>query len=141
MSSLVIECFVVGPGGAFVTAERLAADPGMLGGRTIDIRANPNGGVTIDDDNEVIVIEDSLPDAAAFFLEDVLEAVHSGKSATYPFRTGEGEATVTVDGDQVTIRGYGNKSIETTVPILLDALAKAKQGFDELLKLGAPKTV
>lgn len=141
MSSLIIECFVVGPGGRFVTADRLAADPGILGGRTIEIAANPNGGVTIDDDNEIIVIEDSLSDVAAFFFEDVRASLPAGKGAAYSFRTGEGEATVTVDGGNVTIRGYDNKSIETTVQQLSDALDIARQGYEELVRLGTPKTV
>jgi hypothetical protein len=139
MGSLVIKCFVVGPGGTFVTAERLKADPTMLGDRVIDLDAGPNGGLIFDDDNDMMLVEDTLPDAAWFFLENLPEKLRAGQGDTYPFRTGEASTTVTVDGETVTLTDYRDRSMQTTVAILLDALAKAKQGYGELLKLGGPK--
>jgi hypothetical protein len=134
MSTLLIECFVTGPGGTFVTTEYLKAFPNAMGDRKIDIFAGPSGGVTIADDDERILVEDSLSDAAGFFLDELPDLLRAGKGATYEFRTGAETTTVAVDQDKVTITNYNGKVIETTVPEVVRAATAAKADYENLLR-------
>lgn len=139
MPAITINAFLTGPGGRFVTAERLQANPALLDSRPVQMKQNPNGGLIITDDLETILVEDSLPDAALFFLEDLPPLLRAGKGGTYQFRTGPETIDVAVKDGTATITAYNYKEIEAAIPQLIEALQAAQHGLDELTRLAAAR--
>jgi hypothetical protein len=137
MTELTVELHVKGEDGEFLTIPELEADPALLRRLAIDLQADPAGGLAITDDVEMILVDDSLTDAASFFLFELPDLLRAGTGGTYRSHAGPEETSVVVDGDTAYLTGYDDTTLSTSVTTLTDALVAAQEQYRALEQLVA----
>ena len=131
MPGLRVELHVHARDRRFVTVPELSAGTGM------PLDPDPNGGLAITDDVEMILVDDLLDDVAGFFFDELPDLLRDGQGGTYKFRTGPETTSVALDGEAVWITGYDGTQLQTTVALLLAGLEAAQRDYEALQQLMA----
>lgn len=135
MSDITIKIFVRGPDGRFLSAADVEKEPALVAAPKYRFAANPPGGLTITDDIELLQVEDSLGDAADFFLYTLPQELKARRGATYSFRTGPETTVVDCEGDVAVVTGYDGTRLAVPADALAAALEAALPQYEALYRL------
>ncbi|MEO9777582.1 MAG: hypothetical protein ABJH07_10540 [Sedimentitalea sp.] len=138
MSMLRGELWLMIPKTGLRSLENIKQDLGLLDAMEPERRADPNGALSMTDEVEYIMIEDTLNGVTGFFLDDLPDLLRSGKGGVYDFRTGPEQARVDVDGSDVVLTGWDGSDLTAPVEDFLTVLEQLISEYDELSNLLAP---
>jgi len=135
MTEINVHLFIKGPTGRFLTLNLIESDTAQLAAPRFALDQNPAGGLRIYEDAEMILVDDSLPDVADFFLYTLPALLRRGEGAAYQFRTGPETTEVSIEGDIALITGYNGTELRLPAEELATALEAAVAQYEAIARL------